>query len=112
MRDWSRITDRPATAEDALGIFDFALADPLLGIDECIQQLTWEHVCALTGIIFNSDLKNKWKETGPVVIPGLMRWWSLAGLQAITRDKFRMYLHHQASHWQSRQLRLAANNVP
>jgi hypothetical protein len=94
-RDWFRMTDRPATAEDALGIFKFAPTNPLQGMDNCALQLTWVRACALTGISFNDDLRIQWEDTGSVVLPRLMGWWAGEELQGIIREEFKMYLHHQ-----------------
>ncbi|EFW13373.1 conserved hypothetical protein [Coccidioides posadasii str. Silveira] len=99
---WFYLVNRPARAEDTLGIYKFKhqLIIPLVAkmkIFDFNQYMQITEVNKFT----TSNLQKKWETTESVVIPQLMYWWNNK-LQGTTttvltqvNSKYNMYYYHQ-----------------
>ncbi|EFW15145.1 conserved hypothetical protein [Coccidioides posadasii str. Silveira] len=99
---WFRLANRPARAEDALGIYKFK-HQPIIPLVANMRTFDFNRYTRITGVnnFTTSDLQKEWETTGSVVIPQLMRWWNdkLQGATTtvLTRvnGEYDMYYHHQ-----------------
>nr|KMM70678.1 hypothetical protein CPAG_06989 [Coccidioides posadasii RMSCC 3488] len=98
---WFRLANRPARAEDALGIYEFK-HQPITLVAN-MKTFDFNRYARITGVnkFTTVNLQKEWETTGSVVIPQLMRWWNdklqAATTTVLTRvnGEYDMYYHHQ-----------------
>ncbi|EFW16408.1 conserved hypothetical protein [Coccidioides posadasii str. Silveira] len=99
---WFHLANRPARAEDALGIYKFK-HQPIIPLVANMRTFDFNQYTQITGVnkFTTSNLQKEWETTGSVIIPQLICWWNNKLQDTTTtvltwvNSEYNMYYHHQ-----------------